>query len=347
LLGNDARRRRFYDRRRDELFFDRHRPTFEAVFAYYMYGGRLRRPSHVPDDVFLAELEFYELEPCAIDDYRRSEGYTEEDCRLPTNRTLRRLWLLFEYPETSTAAYIIAVISVIVTLISIVLFCVETLPRFAMSHCGADDAPNFLDPFFVIETCCTIWFTVEVVVRFIASPSKVLFWRDFKNIIDLTAIVPYYVTFINVVSTMSCASAKSSASLAFLRVIRLVRVFKLTKHSIGLQVLILTVKASSEELGLFFVILLVCMLVYSSAIYYAEQDVIGSQIQSIPDAFWWAIITMTTVGYGDMVPKGYVGKLIGAACAITGVLTLAMPVPIITGHFNRFYSHKTGRAKHV
>jgi len=65
---------------------------------------------------------------------------------------------------------------------------------------------------------------------------------------------------------MSCASAKSSASLAFLRVIRLVRVLKLTKHSVGLQVLIMTVRASSEELGLFLVILLVCMLVYSSIV---------------------------------------------------------------------------------
>jgi len=87
-------------------------------------------------------------------------------------------------------------------------------------------------------------------------------------------------------------------------------------------------------------------LVYSSIIYYAELGVDGSQINSIPDAFWWAIITMTTVGYGDKVPVGYAGKLIGAACAITGVLTLAMPVPIITGHFNRFYSRKIGRARH-
>jgi Ion transport protein len=344
-----------------------------------MYGGRLRRPSHIPDDVFLAELEFYQLEPSVIDDYRKSEGYTEDDCQLPTNQTLRRLWLLFEHPETSRAAYWIAVISVIFTLMSIVLFCIavisviftlmsivlfsitvisviftlmsivlfciETLPYFALSHCENDDAPNFLDPFFVIETCCTLWFTIELLVRFVSSPSKLLFWRDFKNIVDLTAVVPYYVTFFNVVSTMSCASAKSSASLAFLRVIRLVRVFKLTKHSIGLQVLILTVKASSEELSLFLVVLLVCMLVYSSAIYYAELGVQGSQIHSIPDAFWWAIITMTTVGYGDQVPVGYPGKLIGAACAITGVLTLAMPVPIITGHFNRFYSHKIGRSK--
>ena len=69
-----------------------------------------------------------------------------------------------------------------------------------------------------------------------SCPGKLRFWKDFKNVVDVMAIVPYYVTLFNVLSTMSCASAKSSASLAFLRVIRLVRIFKLTKHSVGLQV---------------------------------------------------------------------------------------------------------------
>ena len=236
LLGSRPRRRRFFDRRRGEFFFDRHRPSFEAVFAYYQYGGKLKRPGNVPDDVFLDELEFFELERDVVDEYRLAEGYTSETVTLPANRMLRRLWRLFEYPETSTAAYAVAIVSVVVTLVSIVLFCVETLPVFSNTHCEDDEAPNFLDPFFVIETICTAWFTIEVVVRLAASPSKLAFWCDFRNLVDVASILPYYVTFFNVVSTMSCASAKSSASLAFLRVIRLVRIFKLTKHSVGFQV---------------------------------------------------------------------------------------------------------------
>ena len=113
------------------------------------------------------------------------------------------------------------------------------------------------------------------------------------------------------------------------------------------QVLMLTFKASLEGLGLFLVALVVSLLVFSSAIYYAELGHPSTKMRSIPDACWWAIITMTTVGYGDMVPVGVIGRLIGAACAITGVLTLAIPVPIITGHFNRFYAYKTGRGRHV
>ena len=66
LLADPAKRRRYFDCDRQELFFDRHRPSFEAVFAYYQTGGRLRRPHHVPDDVFLAEIEFYQLEKVGL-----------------------------------------------------------------------------------------------------------------------------------------------------------------------------------------------------------------------------------------------------------------------------------------
>ena len=104
----------------------------------------------------------------AIDRYRRSEGYTTDEVRLPTNATLCRLWKLFEYPETSRAGFVVALLSVTITLISIVLFCVETLPTFATSHCVKDEAPNFFDPFFIIESVCTAWFTVAKTSRIVS-----------------------------------------------------------------------------------------------------------------------------------------------------------------------------------
>ena len=264
---------------------------------------------------------------------------------LPEKGFQRKIWMTMEYPETSTIAYIIAITSCIVTVLSIALFCVETLPQFADKGCTGDSAPQFDEPFFILETICTAFFTLEVFIRVIVCPSKKEFFKDFKNMVDITAVVPYYVTLFNLLSSSTCGEAKGSASLAFLRVIRLVRIFKLTKHSAGLQVLILTFKASFGGLCLFLVALVVCILVFSSAVYFAEVGTPGSQINSIPDGFWWAIITMTTVGYGDVVPVGPLGKLIGITCALAGVLTLAIPVPIITENFNKFYAHKTGRGR--
>ncbi|KAG5447967.1 Shaker- potassium channel tsha2 [Clonorchis sinensis] len=345
VLGDPEKRRPFWDSKRREYFFDRHRPSFEAIFNYYQYGGCLKRPAVVSDDIFLKELEFFQLEDDAIESYKKSEGYVPEVIVLPEISWKRTLWLLFEYPETSLSAFCVSVTSVLFTVISIILFCVETLPAYSTTHCEPGDRPNFLDPFFIIETMCTIWFTAELSIRFLSCPSRRSFLKDIKNLIDLAAIVPYYLTLTNVLITFSCEGAKSSASLGFLRVIRLIRVFKLTKHSSGLQVLVLTFKESVEGLSLFLVAFIVCILVFSSTIYYVEIDRKDSQIESIPDAFWWAVITMCTVGYGDKVPKGPLGKLVGSVCAVAGVLTLAIPVPIITENFNKFYAHKTGRGR--
>ena len=344
LLGNPEKRLEYYDQRRDEYFFDRHRPSFEAVFNYYKYGGGLRRPDPVPDDIFLSELEFYEIESDSIERYKKEEGYVKNVMILPDNPIQRTIWKLMEYPETSCYAYAMAIVSVLVTMLSIVLFCVETLED-VKPECKEDGPVNYAEPFFILETICTAFFTIEVFLRFFSCPNKLHYFKDFKNLVDITAVIPYYITLSNSLSSQSCESSKSGASLAFLRVVRLVRIFKLTKHSAGLQVLLLTFKASLEGLLLFLVAMGVCILLFSSAIYYAEHGIENSQINSIPDGFWWALITMCTVGYGDQVPVGFWGKIIGCVCAISGVLTLAIPVPIITENFNKFYAHKTGRGK--
>jgi hypothetical protein len=124
----------------------------------------------------------------------------------------------------------------------------------------------------------------------------------------------------------------------------------LTRHSPGLKILIQTFRASADELALLIFFLALGVVVFASFVYHVERlapdsDTGANRFTSIPVGLWWAIVTMTTVGYGDMTPRTYLGMLVGSLCALLGVLTLNLPVPIIVNNFGMFYSHTQARAK--
>ncbi|XP_077167088.1 potassium voltage-gated channel subfamily A member 1 isoform X1 [Paroedura picta] len=359
LLGNPKKRMRYFDPLRNEYFFDRNRPSFDAILYYYQSGGRLRRPVNVPLDMFSEEIKFYELGEEAMEKFREDEGFIKEEERpLPETEYKRQIWLLFEYPESSGPARIIAIVSVMVILISIVIFCLETLPALKAPGREYTELLNrsdnstmlqkfniFTDPFFVVETLCIIWFSFELVVRFFACPSKAEFFKNIMNFIDIVAIIPYFITLgTEMAEQEGPQKGEQATSLAILRVIRLVRVFrifKLSRHSKGLQILGQTLKASMRELGLLIFFLFIGVILFSSAVYFAEAEEPETHFGSIPDAFWWAVVSMTTVGYGDMYPVTIGGKIVGSLCAIAGVLTIALPVPVIVSNFNYFYHRET------
>ncbi|XP_032595458.1 potassium voltage-gated channel protein Shaw isoform X3 [Drosophila grimshawi] len=270
-----------------------------------------------------------------------------------------RIWSLFDEPYSSNAAKTIGVVSVFFICISILSFCLKTHPdmRVPIVHNVTVKTANgsaawFLDKsmtnahiaFFYIECVCNAWFTFEILVRFISSPNKCEFLKSSVNIIDYIATLSFY---IDLVLQRFASHLENADILEFFSIIRIMRLFKLTRHSSGLKILIQTFRASAKELTLLVFFLVLGIVIFASLVYYAEriQPNPHNDFNSIPLGLWWALVTMTTVGYGDMAPKTYIGMFVGALCALAGVLTIALPVPVIVSNFAMYYSHTQARAK--
>lgn len=164
------------------------------------------------------------------------------------------------------------------------------------------------------------------------------------NIIDYIATLSFY---IDLVLQKFASHLENADILEFFSIIRIMRLFKLTRHSSGLKILIQTFRASAKELTLLVFFLVLGIVIFASLVYYAERIQANphNDFNSIPLGLWWALVTMTTVGYGDMAPKTYIGMFVGALCALAGVLTIALPVPVIVSNFAMYYSHTQARAK--
>lgn len=359
LLGNREKRQKFYDAERDEYFFDRNIQVFELILYFYQSNGRLVCPPELAPEILLEEVQFFQLGDHAVNavkDILNEDEPPEKPVVMPERKAQKFVWKLFEYPDSSKAARVLALLSVSVIVASIVVLCIETLPQFIVlpeDDIDRNDtakmeeirehnklATAVKELFGKLEIAFISWFTFEYLVRLIASPHKWEFVRSFLNVIDLLAILPFYV------ELGLKNSNQQNFSLAFLRILRLVRVFrifKLSRHSSGLQILGLTLRKSLRELGLLIFFLVIGVVIFSSMIYYAENGDEETLFSSIPDAFWWALVTMTTVGYGDMYPKTLWGKLVGSGCALCGVLAIALPVPVIVSNFDAIYKKYRSR----
>ncbi len=170
---------------------------------------------------------------------------------------------------------------------------------------------------FTIEYLVRIWSCVEADpgqssigqrLRYVASPMA---------IVDFLAFAPFYLTFFVVID------------LRFLRVLRLLRIFKLTRYSSAMTMLmdVFREEANAFFAGLF--ILLILLILAASGAYLVEHSVQPVKFGSIPDAMWWAIVTLTTLGYGDVTPVTPLGKLFGAVVAVTGIGMAALPAGIL------------------
>lgn len=182
--------------------------------------------------------------------------------------------------------------------------------------------------FYTFEVISVAVFTIEYVSRLWAATEHPDFnhwlWGRLRYalspymLIDLVAILPFYV-----------AMMGDMRMLRALRLLRFLRLIKLTRYSESLQLLKDAVKMKREELVITGFVGLILLLLASSMMYFAERSTQPEAFSSIPAALWWGVITLTTVGYGDVYPVTTLGQLMGATVAVIGVGLFALPASIL------------------
>ena len=197
-------------------------------------------------------------------------------------------------------------------------------------------------------------FTVEYVVRFASCPNKRSFALQPLNIIDVVAIVPYYIT-LAVAAALGVppwdSSAQFSGTTVFraVRLIRVFRIFKLGRYSAGMQVFWGALVHSATSLSLLGFLIFISIILFSSVMYLVEDEgdltpdecdptLPGGRrcdFRTIPTTFWWAIVTMTTVGYGDAVPSSISGRIIACVTMICGIIVIALPISVLGNNFTK------------
>lgn len=204
-------------------------------------------------------------------------------------------------------------------MISVTQFCLSTVT-------SIKEHPTSMKVLRTLDYVTSIWFTVEFFLRLTFCPDFKRFVCNPMNWIDLLAVLPFYLSLYHVRTRTS-----------WLVVMRTLRIFRIFSLSFSFQILFHTLMSSKNELLLVFISLIVPIILFSSMIYFAENEANEEMFPSIPQSFWWAIVTVTTLGYGDVVPITKVGKIIGAMCAICGVIMIALPVSVIGSNFSYFY----------
>lgn len=192
----------------------------------------------------------------------------------------------------------------------------------------------YADAFRIIESISVAIFSLEYGLRFWASAEcdgeapvwrkRLHFVKAPYSLIDLMAILPFFLSFVSV-------------DLRFIRAFRffrLARIAKMVRYWDALTLFARIIRRKQAELVSSLLVFFVFLLVSSGCIYFAEQAAEDSPFTSIPTAMWWATVTMTTVGYGDIVPVTVLGKVIAAFTALLGIALLAIFAAIMVSGFS-------------
>ena len=349
LLGSQSKRSRFYNPLRREYYFDRDKAVFDSILFYYQSNGILSKPETVPYEMFWSELKFFQLDG----NFEDSDGEMGHDlaqqsfnaerslpCLSEVKKIRRNLWRFFEQPVTH-AERTFKKACLILTVLSLVCLCLETLPSVQHNQIqgqGDDTTSQGIQVDYdivwsAVEVVFTIWFTVEFILRSLCAPKIAKFMLSFNTIVDITALSPFYITVI--VERVTHKEVDSVVPYKLLKIIRLVRLMKLKRYSVSIRLLFETIIDSGEHMRLFALCIIFNTVLLSSFVYFSEGEGNNPKFTSIPSTFWFTIITLSSVGYGDYVPASAAGKLVGSFCCIGGTVAMFCFTPVLFTEFRK------------
>jgi voltage-gated potassium channel len=250
----------------------------------------------------------------------------------------KKLYLILEPSEKGEGIverifeYLLIII-IILNIVAIVLASME------------DEYNRYEHVFNYFELFSVVFFTLEYIARIYSAvenpkyhdpvTGRIQYAKSSMAIVDLLAILPFYLTFL-------------PFDLRFLRIFRLMalfRMFKIARYMQALEIFKRVIFERREQLVLSFVFILFILVIISFFMFYAEREAQPDKFGSIPEAMWWGVATLTTVGYGDSVPITPWGKILGGLFAIAGVGFLALPAGILSSGFFELL-HKPQGKKH-
>ncbi len=302
----------FYDEEANEYFLDRDPEMFRHILNFYR-TGRLHYPKNECITAYDEELSFFGIVPdlmadCCYEEYRdrkreNNERQLEEkindnsDSISIDDLSLReKMWRAFESPHTGTLALVLYYVTGFFIAVSVLANIFETISLQETSKKNPK-APKpitlgeqYKDAFFSLDTACVSIFTIEYLMRLYAAPDRFKFARSVMSVIDVVAILPYYI------GLGISKNDDLSGAFVTLRVFRVFRIFKFSRHSQGLRILGYTLKSCVSELGFMLFSLSMAVVIFATVIFYMEKNVEDSKFTSIPSAFWYTIVTMTTLG---------------------------------------------------
>lgn len=343
ILGSSTERLKFFDGNRNELYFDRDVEAFESILFFYQSDGILAKPIWVPLEAFEEECRYFGIGEDHIAQMQlreTGEDRRDKESTTPQDNFRSKAWHFLEHPESSLGATVYSTAIFVLIIASLSVEFALTMPGIKLSVRNNDKQKTnktektLTQNLFIVEMFFHVVFAIEFLTRMFFSPNVLKFFLTVSNIVDILAIFPYFLN-------LSIYFKNVSANLDYLRVLRtfrVLRMFRVSKHSSTLKAVISIIRNCYEDFLVLGQCILVACILFGSIGYYAEQGNPDTDFVSIPESMWWAIQTMVCLGYGDIVPSTFTGKVAGAWVAIIGAVTLTVPLVSIGGKYMFTYT---------